>query len=136
MSNEVKKATPQRTLAIVFWVLAFVCEVLAVLAWYQKVDLGFSDHVVQMVIFLVVDLIFTILGSLFWKKANKIAPVAAKEKSFWIVNHMGQIAASFVFVPFILIIFPSRNGDSKAKSLSLCAAFLALVLCIVAVFIF
>ena len=133
-----KSATPaaagdaktKRILAVIFWVLAIVFEVLALLVFIGKIDLGFISQMAQLIIFLVIDFIFVVIGAQFWKKANHIDPVSEENKlKFWLWNNMGVIVCCFAFIPFLIyVLFIDKEADPKMKKVASIVAAVALVL--------
>ena len=100
----VGNATGLRIGAIVLWVAAIAFEVLAILVFTGNINLTFLPVTAQLIIALVLDLICVVVGSLLWKKANRIKPASKKNKfKFWLWNNMGVIVAAFAFIPFIII---------------------------------
>ena len=125
----VGSATPYRIGAIVLWLLAIGCEVLAVLVTFGKIDLKFMPSLWQMIAFLVLDLIFLVIGSQLWKKANHIKPASEKNKAkFWLWNNMGLIMTIICFVPFIVLLMTNKNADKKMKVVGVACAAIMLII--------
>ena len=125
----VGSSTPYRIGAIVLWLLAIGCEVLAVLVTFGKIDLKFIPTLWQMVAFLVLDLICLIIGSQLWKKANRIKPASEKNKAkFWLWNNMGLIMTILCFVPFIVLLLTNKNADKKMKVVGVACAAIMLII--------
>ena len=71
-----------------------------------------------LIICIVLDLIFVIIGSLLWKKANHIDPASEKNKTkFWLWNNLGTILSIIAFLPLIILIFTNKDLDKKSKSI-------------------
>ena len=124
-------ATPFRILAIVLWVLALGCEVVAILLFLGKFTITFLriPNVWQAVIFLALDLILLIVGSQMWKKANHMDPASKKNKlRFWIQNNLGVIVAAVAFIPFIIIALTDKNASKQDKTIAAVAAAIALAI--------
>ncbi len=123
-------AKSKRIIAVVFWVLAIVCEVLALLVFIGKMDLRFIPQLTQLIIFLVIDFIFVVIGAQFWKKANHMDPVSEENKvKFWLWNNMGVIVCCFAFIPFLIyVLFIDKEADPKMKKVASIVAAVALVL--------
>lgn len=123
-------AKTKRILAVVFWVLAIVCEVLAVLVFIGKIDLKFISQMAQLIAFLVIDFILVVVGAQFWKQANHMDPVSEQNKvKFWLWNNMGVIVCCFAFIPFLIyVLFIDKNADPKMKKVAAIVAAVALVL--------
>ena len=133
--RKVKEAAPVgnagglRIGAVVLWVLAIVMEVLALLVVIGKINLKFMPTLYQLIAFLVLDLIFVIIGAQLWKKANRIDPVSEANKvKFWLWNNMGVIVAAFAFIPFIIIALTDKKADKKTKTIAIIAAVVALLI--------
>ncbi len=128
-AKPVGNPTPYRIGAIACWLVAIAMEVLAVLVFVGKIDLGFVSTMVQLIGFLVIDLIFVCVGSLLWKKANHIDPASKKNKVlFWLYNNLGVIVCAFAFVPFIIIALTDKKADKKTKTIATVVAVIALLL--------
>ena len=85
-----KRATCKRVRAIVCWVIAIAFEVIGILKLTNVID-WFSELELStfLIICIVLDLIFVIIGSLLWKKANHIDPASEKNKTkFWLWNNL------------------------------------------------
>jgi Na+/proline symporter len=85
-----KRATTKRIWAIVCWVIAIAFEVIGILKLTNVID-WFSELELStfLIICIVLDLIFVIIGSLLWKKANHIDPASEKNKTkFWLWNNL------------------------------------------------
>lgn len=125
-------ATPFRILAIVLWVLALGCEVVAILLFLKKITFPIPPknpipNVWQAVIFLALDLVFLIIGSQMWKKANHMDPASKKNKlAFWLQNNLGVIVAAVAFIPFIIIALTDKNASKQDKTIAAIAAAVAL----------
>ena len=85
-----KRATTKRIWAIVCWIIAIAFEVIGILKltdvinWFSGLELS-----TFLIICIVLDLIFVIIGSLLWKKANHIDPASEENKTkFWLWNNL------------------------------------------------
>ena len=137
-------ALPYRIGAFIFWALALGCEVLAILVMFHKVDFGnFTKQVIVSadtiqnpvgwyivwIGALVLDLIFLIIGSQLWKKANHLSPASKKNKlAFWLQNNLGVIVAAFAFIPFIILALLNKDADKKTKIIAVAVAAVALLI--------
>ena len=123
-------AKTKRILAIVFWVLAIACEVLALLVFIGKIDMKFIPQLTQLIAFLVIDFIFVVIGAQFWKKANHMDPVSEQNQvKFWLWNNMGVIVCCFAFIPFLIyVLFVDKDADPKMKKVASIVAAVALLL--------
>ena len=115
--------------AVVLWVLALVMEVLALLVVLGKINLRFMPTLYQLIAFLVLDLVFVIVGAQLWKKANRIDPVSEANKlKFWLWNNMGVIACVVAFMPVIILLLSNKNLDKKTKTIATVVAIIALLI--------
>ncbi len=135
-AEEKKKAAGKRVLAIVFWVLALGCELVAFMnlsgKWYlpNLIPALPDNYLLYLIIFLVLDLIFLIIGSQIWKQANRLDPASKENKvAFFLQNQMGLIVAIACFVPFIIKLFAGKDLkiDGKQKTIVAVVACAALL---------
>ena len=113
------RATTKRIWAIVCWIIAIAFEVIGILRltdvinWFSGLDIS-----TFLIICIVLDLIFVIIGSLLWKKANHIDPASEKNKTkFWLWNNLWTILSVIAFLPIIILIFTDKDLDKKFKGL-------------------
>ena len=114
-----KRATCKRVLAIICWIIAIAFEVIGILRlteilnWFSSLEpLWF------LIICLALDLIFVVIGSQLWKKANHIDPASEKNKiKFWLWNNLGTVVSIVAFLPLIISIFKDDKLDKKSKGI-------------------
>ena len=123
-------ATERRIGAVICWLAAIACEIVAICLYSGKIEITFMNTLVALVALLVIDLILVIVGSMLWKKANHIDPASEKNKvKFFLWNNMGVIACIIAFLPFIIMILTDKeNKDPKMKKIAGIAAAIALVI--------
>ncbi len=124
-------ATGLRIGAVILWVVAIGCEVLALLTAIGKLFTGLSStmRIVVMIGFLVLDLVALIIGSQLWKKSNKIDPASEKNKvKFWLWNNMGVIVCVICFLPIIILLLTNKDLDKKTKTIAVVVAIIALLI--------
>ena len=127
-AKESGNPTLYRILAAVFWLIALACEVLAIMVILERLELPLPI-LWGVIIFLVVDLIFCVLASQFWKKANHIDPISEKNKTkFWLWNNMGVIMAAVCFLPFIILTLTNKKADKKTKLIATIAAVVCMLI--------
>lgn len=115
--------------AVIFWVLAIACEVLAIMVYSGEFNFKLFPAKWQLIGFIVFDLIFVIIGSSLWKKANRAKPASRKNKfKFWLWNNLGLVVSCFAFVPYIILVFSDRHIDKKTKTIAAVAALIALLI--------
>lgn len=125
----VGNATGLRVGAVILWVLAVALEVVALLVFNGTINLTFMPSLWQIIIALVLDLIFVIIGSQLWKKANKIKPASKKNKFlFWLWNNMGVIVCAVAFIPFVILALTNKEADKKTKTIATVVAIVALLI--------
>lgn len=114
-----QRATTKRVRAIISWIIAIAFEVIGILKltdvinWFSGLDIT-----TFLIICIVLDLIFVIIGSLLWKKANHIDPASEKNKTkFWLWNNLWTILSVIAFLPIIILIFTDKDLDKKSKGL-------------------
>ena len=115
-----KRATCKRVWAIICWVLAIACEAIAILRLTDVIN-WFSNCLsleAFLIIFILLDLVFVIIGSQLWKKANHIDPASEKNKvKFWLWNNLWTLLSIIAFLPIILLVFFDKDLDKKSKGL-------------------
>jgi len=124
-----KRARVRRIWAIVCWVIAIAFETIGILRLADVIN-WFGDNIAAfLIVCIVLDLIFVIIGSLLWKKANHIDPASEKNKTkFWIWNNLWTILSVIAFLPIIILIFTDKDLDKKSKGLVGWIAIAALVI--------
>lgn len=124
-SDESKaKAKSLRTIAIISWVVAIGLEIGAVFLLGKT-----SVNMTLLVTLIVTDLIFAVLGSLLWKKSNRLDPASEKDKvKFFMQNQLGLIIAMISFLPLVILIFTNKNLSSKQKGIAGSIAAAALII--------
>ena len=124
-----KEAVPKRIGAVILWVLAIACEVVAILGIKEVVSLPWFSPLTWLIILIVLDLIFVVCGSMLWKKANHIDPASEKNKlKFWLWNNLGTIVSVIAFLPLIIMIFTDKKMDKKTKTIAGIVAIVALLI--------
>ena len=114
-----KRATCKRVWAIVCWVIAIAFEVIGILRLTDVINWFSGLNVTTfLIICIVLDLIFVVIGSLLWKKANHIDPASEKNKlKFWLWNNLGTIISIIAFLPLIIFVFSDKKLDKKSKGI-------------------
>ncbi len=114
-----KRATNKRIWAIVCWVIAIAFEVIGILRLTDVINwFNGLDEVTFLIICLVLDLIFVVIGSQLWKRANHIDPASEKNKTkFWLWNNLWTILSVIAFLPIIILVFTDKDMDKKSKGL-------------------
>ena len=117
--NPKKRATTKRVRAIISWIIAIAFEVIGILKLTDVINWFSGLNITTfLIICIVLDLIFVIIGSLLWKKANHIDPASEKNKTkFWLWNNLWTILSIIAFLPIIILIFTDKDLDKKSKGL-------------------
>ena len=128
-AKAVGNAGSKRLAAVILWVVAFVFEILAALVLFGKLNIRFLPTLVQLIAFLVLDLVCVIIGSQFWKKANHIKPASKQNKAkFWLWNNMGVIVCIICFLPIVILFLTNKDLDKKTKAIAVVVAVIALLI--------
>lgn len=124
LSINKSKAKKLRLFAFLSWFLAIGVEVAAYFV-LQKTPINF----VLLTVLIVIILIFAILGSYLWKKANRLDPASKKNKfKFFIQNQLGVIMSLIAFAPLIILIFMNKDMSKKQKGVFGSIAVIALLI--------
>lgn len=123
-----QKATGKRVAAVIFWLLGLACEIFCILIINKTLYFEGDKQMYFLIGGLVADLIFVIIGSQFWKRANDVDPASESNKvKFFLWNQMGLIAAIICFFPIVLILLNNKDLDKKTKKVTSIVAACALV---------
>jgi hypothetical protein len=123
------RASGFRVGAVILWLLAIAFEVLVILILNKTIYL--APMMVWVIIGIVLDLIFVIIGSLLWKKSNDIDPASDDNKlKFFLWNNMGIIAAVAAFLPLIILLLKDKKLDPKMKKIVTAIASVALLIAV------
>src|SRR4030042_2114186 len=116
------KARTFRIIAIISWIVAIGCEVYAIILLPHV-------NMTWLIVLIVAALIFAVIGSLLWKKANRLDPASEKNKTkFFIQNQLGLIISIIAFLPLVILIFTNKDLSGKQKGLVGSIAAIALVI--------
>ncbi|MBP1558198.1 MAG: hypothetical protein J6B40_01290 [Oscillospiraceae bacterium] len=108
---EGKSATGLRIGAVVLWIVALVCEIFAI----RMINL--TEETLT-IVFIVADAITCIIGSLLWKRSNKIDPPSKKNKfTFFLKSQLGLIACLICFIPLGILLLKNQDLSPKSKKL-------------------
>jgi hypothetical protein len=113
-SDESKaKAKSSRLFAIISWIVAIGFEIGAILLLRNP-----PIKTTWLIVLIVADLIFAVIGSMLWKKANRFDPASEKDKfKFFVQNQLGAIIAVIAFLPLVILIFTNKDMNGKQKGL-------------------
>ena len=125
-----ERAFKARIIAIILWCVAIIFEIIGILRLCGVINLLSNLSItVFLIICIILDLLFFIPGSLFWKKANHIEPASEKNKTkFWIINNLGTILSVLAFLPIIIVVLTNKDLDKKSKTIVTSVAAIALII--------
>ncbi len=124
-SDESKaKAKNLRLISVLSWIVAIGFEVGAILL-LRKVPVSTT----WLIVLIIADLIFAVIGSLLWKKSNRLNPASEKDKfKFFVQNQLGMIISIIAFLPLVILIFTNKNMTGKQKGIIGSIAVIALII--------
>lgn len=125
-------ARPYRVAAIILWIVAIACEVLAILCFKKVFKWDFVQNnpgwYISWIVCLALDLICVIVGSQMWKKGNHLDPASEKNKTrFWLHNNLGVIVSVIAFAPFIIFVLTDKKATKQSKTIAAIVAVVALL---------
>ncbi len=107
------KATTFRILAVISWLLAIAAEVYAIILLRKP-----PVSTTWLIVLIAVALVFAIIGSVLWKKSNRLDPASEKDKfRFFVQNQLGAIISIIAFLPLVILIFTNKDLSGKQKGL-------------------
>lgn len=106
------KAGRLRVIAVVLWVFAVAAQIFAIARLFRPpVDTAL------VIIMIAVDLLLAVIGSLLWKKSNRLDPASEKDRlKFFIQSQLGMFTAIIAFLPLVVFVLMSKNLDKKQKT--------------------
>ena len=108
------KATQLRLFAGLLWLGAIVAQVAAIILLRKQVE-NFMAWTIGLI---VVDLALAIIGSMLWKKSNRLDPASEKNSFlFFMQNQLGVVVAVIAFLPLIIFILTNKNISGKQKAI-------------------
>jgi hypothetical protein len=118
------KAKSSRLFAIISWIVAIGLEVVAILLLKKP-----PVKTWLLIVLIIADLIFAVIGSLLWKKSNRFDPASEKDKvKFFIQNQLGAIISIIAFLPLVILIFTNKDMNGKQKGIVGAIAVIALLI--------
>jgi len=122
-----------RPTAIGLWVLGLVFEVLGILILMPHVvtlpAFVLENQTLWLIVALGIDFVLVVIGSLLWKRANRIDPPSEKNKvEFFMKTQLGVIIAVIAFLPILVVLLSNKDLDKKSKTWVSALAAILLVL--------
>jgi hypothetical protein len=107
------KAKSFRIFALLSFLVAIGLEVFAIL------QLNADPIKMWLIIALIVaDMVFAIVGSVLWKKANRFDPASERDKfRFFVQNQLGAILSVIAFLPLVILILTNKDLKGKEKGI-------------------
>jgi hypothetical protein len=113
-----------RLFAFISWIIAIGFEVWAIFM-LQKPPINTT----WLIVMIGAALVFAVIGSLLWKKANRLNPASEKDRiRFFIQNQLGAIISVIAFLPLVILIFTNKDLKGKQKGLVGTVAVVALLI--------
>jgi hypothetical protein len=117
------KARQLRLFAILSWIIAMAGQAFAIF------KLIHNNTLVWLIITIAVILVLAIVGSMLWKKANRLDPASEKDKAkFFVQNQLGAIMGVLAFLPLVILIFMNKEVDGKTKGIAGAVAVIAMLI--------
>ena len=108
------RALRLRIFAFILWFIAIVLEVGAIFILQNP-----PINMIILIAFLAAIFVFALLGSILWKKANRLDPASEKDKvKFFVQNQLGMIISIIAFLPLIILIFTNKDLKGKDKGIA------------------
>ena len=107
------KATQLRIIAVILWFVAICAQVGAISLLFKT-----PVNMTWIIILIAVDMAFVIVGSMLWKKSNRLDPASEQNKfMFFMQSQLGLVVSVIAFLPLIVFILMSKNVDKKQKAI-------------------
>jgi len=106
------KAKSFRIFALLSFLVAIGLEVFAIL------QLNAGAEMWILIALIVADMVFAIVGSVLWKKANRFDPASERDKfRFFVQNQLGAILSVIAFLPLVILILTNKDLKGKEKGI-------------------
>lgn len=107
------KATRLRVIAGILWFFAIAAQIGAIMLLFKP-----PINMLWIIVLIGVDLVLVIIGSILWKKSNRLDPASEKQKfRFFMQSQLGMVSAIIAFLPLVIFILTNKNLDTKQKGL-------------------
>ncbi|HEY9559585.1 MAG TPA: hypothetical protein VIR29_02220 [Anseongella sp.] len=107
------KAIRLRVIAGILWFLAIGAQVGAIILLFRP-----PINMTWIIILIAIDLLLVIIGSVLWKKSNRLDPASERDKfKFFMQSQLGLVASVVAFLPLIIFILTNKNVDGKQKAI-------------------
>lgn len=107
------RANQLRLIAGILWALGIGAQIWAItLLFKQPITMWL------IIVLIVVDLALVVIGSMLWKKSNRLDPASEKKPFlFFMQSQLGMITAIIAFLPLVIFILTNKNIDKKQKAI-------------------
>lgn len=107
------KATQLRVIAVILWLFAIGAQLGAISLLFKP-----PINMTWIIALIIVDLVLAVIGSVLWKKSNRLDPASEKNKfMFFMQSQLGLVVAVIAFLPLVVFILTSKNLDGKQKGI-------------------
>jgi hypothetical protein len=143
-----KKATQLRIIALVLWAVAIAAEAVGIFWLLRQRTLATVDDAtaltrdpetgllvestggetsatfpqwafITLLVLMAVIAALSIIGSILWKKANRLDPASKQDKvRFFVQNQLGAIIAIVAFLPLIIMVFLNKDMSGQQKTIA------------------
>ena len=118
-------ATRNRIIAFVLWLVAIGIEIAAIFTLLRPWKNG---NLWKLLVVIAVIAVLSIVGSILWKKANRLDPARRSEPTkFFIQNQLGAFMAVLAFLPLVVLILTNKDMKGKDKWIASAAGIVALL---------
>lgn len=129
------EATKLRIFAWVGWIAAIAVEAVLIFwvlrGWADRSD---TANMWLLIGGIVLTGVLASVGSVLWKKSNRLDPAAKRDKvRFFVQNQLGAIMSIIAFVPLIILVFMNKDMSKGQKAT---AGIIGIVVAAVATFAF
>jgi len=92
-----------------------------------------TAYFVWIIALIIVCGVLAIIGSQFWKKANRMDPASEKEKvRFFVQNQLGAIISLIAFIPLVILVLMNKNLKGSQKGVASGIAIVVLLAAVLA----
>ena len=92
-----------------------------------------TAYFVWIIALIIVCGVLAIIGSQFWKKANRMDPASEKEKvRFFVQNQLGAIISLVAFIPLVILVLMNKNLKGSQKGVASGIAIVVLLAAVLA----
>jgi len=139
------QANRLRLIAIALWVVAIAVECVAIFGLILKkpvqvdptsavktypffgAQLSQNAYFGWLIALIILSGILAVLGSLTWKKANRLDPASTKDPvRFFIQNQLGAIIAMIAFIPLLILVIMDKNLKGAQRGIAIAVAAIVL----------